>query len=374
MHFKVSIAGFRPERAYELIYRDNFREYEELFNAVEMLMDKSTGAPFYIRHAISEFEGRIMELRDIEKLPRGVANLVMMTVESFLKGDDSDKNFIKVLIAISKLRDFSYDFYEAICGDIGVDEERRNVFERFLLRGDFSRYALPSYWKESVDKAIERDIENMELVGKFRDANEDFPSVEEFLRAKLMDLVNKASNNRKKLCCLLADAAINATILDVDLLYFANKHFEKEWGEKECDYTRIILALEFFYLGDALYESEMFNESITAYNNSIDLIPLAIAYNNRGNTYARLNEQERAIEDYSKAIELNPNFADAYNNRGSAYAGLNEHRRAIEDYNKAIELNPNYAKAYYNRGTAYYGLNEHEQAIEDYNKAIALSQ
>ncbi len=406
-YFKVSIAGFRPERAYELIYSDNFRGYEELFDAVEMLMDKSTGAPFYIRHAISEFEGRRMRLRDIEKLPRGVENLVMMTVESFLKGDDSDKNFIKVLIAISKLRDFSYDFYEAICGEIGEDEERRNAFERFLLRSDYRRYALPSYWKESVDKAIERNIENMELVGKFRDANEDFPSVKEFLRTKLMDWINKASNNRKKLCGLLADAARNAPILGVDLLYFANQHFEKEWGEKECEFTLIILAAEFFYLGHALCESERFNESISAYKNSIDLIPLAIAYynrggaygnlnqheraiedynkaidsnpnlaeayTNRGNAYVRLNQYEWAIEDYNKAIELNPNFAEAYTNRGSAYVGLNQHERAIEDYSKAIELNPNLAWAYYNRGTAYAGLNQHERAIEDYNKAIELN-
>ncbi|RCV65314.1 Tetratricopeptide (TPR) repeat protein, partial [Methanophagales archaeon] len=370
---KVSIAAFRPERAYELIYSDNFREYEELFNDVEMLMDKSTGAPFYIRHAISEFEGRIMGLRDIEKLPRGVENLVMMTVESFLKGDDSDKNFIKVLIAISKLRDFSYDFYEAICGEIGEDEERRNAFERFLLRGDYRRYALLSYWKESVDKAIERNIENMELVGKFKDANEDLPSVEEFLRTKLMDWINKASNNRKKLCGLLADAARNAPILGVDLLYFANKHFEKERGEKECDFTRIILAGEFFYLGYALYESEKFNESIKALDISLSLNPVAEAYYNRGIAYAGLSQHERAIEDYSKAIELNLNLAEAYYNRGTAYAELNQHKWAIEDYSKAIELNPNYAKAYTNRGTAYDELNQHERAIEDYNKAIELN-
>ncbi|MCU4139364.1 MAG: hypothetical protein MW690_001296 [Methanophagales archaeon] len=56
--------------------------------------------------------------------------------------------------------------------------------------------------------------------------------------------------------------------------------------------------------------------------------------------HAELNEYEQAIEDFSKAIELNPNYAGAYYNRGIAYAKLNQHERAIEDYNKAIELNP----------------------------------
>ena len=67
---------------------------------------------------------------------------------------------------------------------------------------------------------------------------------------------------------------------------------------------------------------------------------------------------ERAIENYNKAIELDPNDADAYNNRGLAYYYLEEYERAIEDYNKAIELNPNYA--YNNRELAISKLKEQE--------------
>jgi tetratricopeptide (TPR) repeat protein len=69
---------------------------------------------------------------------------------------------------------------------------------------------------------------------------------------------------------------------------------------------------------------------------------------------------ERAIEDYNKTIELDPNYAEAYNNRGNAYSGLKEYERAIEDYNKTIELDPNYAKAYTNRELARNKLKEQE--------------
>jgi tetratricopeptide (TPR) repeat protein len=97
-----------------------------------------------------------------------------------------------------------------------------------------------------------------------------------------------------------------------------------------------------------------------------------MAYYNRGNAYGKLKQYKRAIEDYSKAIELDLKFADAYNNRGNAYDELKQYKRAIEDYNKAIELNPTYAMAYYNRGNAYGKLKQHEKAIEDYSKAIEL--
>jgi PGF-CTERM protein len=79
-----------------------------------------------------------------------------------------------------------------------------------------------------------------------------------------------------------------------------------------------------------------------------------------------------AIEDFNKAIELDPNNAGAYSNRGVAYDDLKQYERAVEDHNKAIKLNPNCAVAYANRGAAYDHLKQYEKAIEDYNKAIEL--
>ena len=118
-------------------------------------------------------------------------------------------------------------------------------------------------------------------------------------------------------------------------------------------------------------------------------------YYNRGTVYAFRGDFERAIADYDKAIELNPNFVDAYYNRGLIYEkrglgnilrGRDYFERAIADYDKAIELNPNFAKAYNNRGIAYYNLgliayalpnvlggqNYFEKAIADFSKAIRL--
>ena len=66
-----------------------------------------------------------------------------------------------------------------------------------------------------------------------------------------------------------------------------------------------------------------------------------------------LGNYRQAIEDYSRAIEIKPGYADAYNNRGIAYNSLGNYRQAIEDYNRAIEIKPDFADAYYNRGVVY---------------------
>jgi len=128
-----------------------------------------------------------------------------------------------------------------------------------------------------------------------------------------------------------------------------------------------------FYLGNAFCDRGLFKSGIGCYDESLKLEEYAGSYNNRGIAYAKLNKYEQAIEDFSKAIELDPDFAEAYNNRGLSYAELNEHEQAIKDYDKAIELNPNYAVAYNNRGNAYAKLNKYKQAIEDYDRAIKLN-
>jgi len=108
------------------------------------------------------------------------------------------------------------------------------------------------------------------------------------------------------------------------------------------------------------------------YNTSIDLSLESSKYYNSGNAYYKRGDYDRAIEDYSKAIELDPKYAAAYNARGLAYVNKGDYDRAIEDYNKAVELEPKYANAYYNRGWAYYNKGNYYRAIADYTKAIEL--
>ena len=51
-----------------------------------------------------------------------------------------------------------------------------------------------------------------------------------------------------------------------------------------------------------------------------------------------LGEYEKAIEDYSEAIRLNPKDSIAYNNLGHSYGKLGDHQKALEYYQKAMEI------------------------------------
>ena len=63
-----------------------------------------------------------------------------------------------------------------------------------------------------------------------------------------------------------------------------------------------------------------------------------MAYYNRGNTYYTKGDYDQAIYDYSKVIELNPNFAVAYNNRAISYYFKKEYDKVWEDVHKAQTL------------------------------------
>jgi uncharacterized Zn-binding protein involved in type VI secretion len=81
---------------------------------------------------------------------------------------------------------------------------------------------------------------------------------------------------------------------------------------------------------------------------------------------------DRAINEFSKAIELNPNFAQLYYYRGYAYYVRTNYNEAITDFNKIIELNPRNAGAYYYRAIAYYVTSKFDQAWADVQKAESL--
>lgn len=82
-----------------------------------------------------------------------------------------------------------------------------------------------------------------------------------------------------------------------------------------------------------------------------------------------------AIQDYTKAIHVNPSYANAFNGRGITHLKKGDFNNAIEDFNKAIDLVPTFYEVYLNRGNAYfrqYDPISQERAIDDFSKAIQL--
>jgi len=83
-------------------------------------------------------------------------------------------------------------------------------------------------------------------------------------------------------------------------------------------------------------------------------------------------DYQGAVEDYTQAIDLNPEFVEAYIKRGATRYKLGDAREALKDCNQALRINPDLAPAYYYQGRARYRLGYTQAAIEAYTQAIRL--
>ena len=79
-----------------------------------------------------------------------------------------------------------------------------------------------------------------------------------------------------------------------------------------------------------------------------------------------------AIDHFSNAIELYPDFVQAYYARAQVYLWIDDFDKAIKDYTSVIEINPDYASAYVGRGQAYSNKGCYARASDDFKRAIEL--
>ena len=96
------------------------------------------------------------------------------------------------------------------------------------------------------------------------------------------------------------------------------------------------------------------------------------AWNNLGYYQVQQGMTEPALESFTRAVELQPNFVEALSNRGGVLRMLERHREAVTDYGKAIAFDSTYVKAVAGRGSAYTALGVLDSALADIERAIAL--
>jgi tetratricopeptide (TPR) repeat protein len=112
---------------------------------------------------------------------------------------------------------------------------------------------------------------------------------------------------------------------------------------------------------------------IKLYTKAIELNPnYAVAYNNRGYTQLTQKNFGYALRDLNQAIALNPNYSVAYNNRGNVHFQRQKYEQAWQDYDRAISLKPDFTEAYVNRGHVYFIRKDYDLAMMDFDRAIAI--
>ena len=151
-------------------------------------------------------------------------------------------------------------------------------------------------------------------------------------------------------------------------------------------------AAAYISRGPVLAEKENYEAALNDYQTAIQLTyeqspDLPIVYYNLGNAYKILGEDEKALESYSHAVCLNPNYVYAYTAQGLVYAKLENYPQTIECFSRVIQLqqenigeSPGLSRlelknedAFYHRGEAYFYQGDYVEAIEDFTQVIQLN-
>ncbi|MCY7275162.1 MAG: tetratricopeptide repeat protein [Phormidesmis sp. CAN_BIN44] len=125
-------------------------------------------------------------------------------------------------------------------------------------------------------------------------------------------------------------------------------------------------AEKYLDLGNEHFKIENYKEAISCYRKAIEVNP------NYAKAYIRSRLTRRKLEDYGKAILIEPEKSGAYVNRSVISLTLNDAEEAMRDLNKAVYLDPSNATVYTHRASVHLFLKDYELAIEDYNRAIQI--
>jgi len=94
-------------------------------------------------------------------------------------------------------------------------------------------------------------------------------------------------------------------------------------------------------------------------------------YLDRGYIHKALGDFPKAIADFTKTIDQNPEHFNAYTARGICYKEQGNMQEAIKDFTFSISLyDKNNIAAYFNRGNCYYLIEDYDKMYEDFNVIV----
>ena len=125
-----------------------------------------------------------------------------------------------------------------------------------------------------------------------------------------------------------------------------------------------------YMLSTTLYDAGDYDEALKYYKEYLEIEEDDYITASVGEIYDQKGQYELALKYYNRAIELDDKDDYYYLLRGNLYhLKLNNNSNALEDFNKAIELDPEYYQNFLQRAYFYQNIDEHENAIEDFKIA-----
>jgi serine/threonine-protein kinase len=92
----------------------------------------------------------------------------------------------------------------------------------------------------------------------------------------------------------------------------------------------------------------------------------------RAAVYQQKKDYDKAIADYTQALNRRPDDASLLLDRGVCYAAEEKEDKALADFERAVQSEPKNARAWQLRGSLQSQMGNKEKALADFKEAIAI--
>jgi tetratricopeptide (TPR) repeat protein len=131
---------------------------------------------------------------------------------------------------------------------------------------------------------------------------------------------------------------------------------------------------EFYKNGSKMAKAEDFIGAIEQYSKAIKLKPnFPSTYINRAFVYFKIGKNEESINDYTIYLKLKPGDSNILNNRGIIYEELGNYKAALDDFNNAMNIDNDNALFHLNKGNLLIKMNQFEEGIAELKIAQELN-
>uniref|UniRef100_W5JYA2 Tetratricopeptide repeat domain 6 n=1 Tax=Astyanax mexicanus TaxID=7994 RepID=W5JYA2_ASTMX len=196
-------------------------------------------------------------------------------------------------------------------------------------------------------------------------------------------------NDAKAIACLVSAAnscpspsiliLLGKTQLKVHKFMEAVESFKKALSflnPKKTNICNVPEAPELYYLTGVCYmaqgEDSLLPQALEAFSKATRINPdYAEAYHQRGLCRIRL-QHSNSVQDFNRALCINPNFYQAYLSRAALYGAKGLYNKAIFNCSEALKIQPKNVKAYLYKGALKFYLKEYKKAVEDLTVAIEI--
>lgn len=131
-------------------------------------------------------------------------------------------------------------------------------------------------------------------------------------------------------------------------------------------YVMLLSAMSFQRARIWQNSEALFGDLVKKYPNEV------LGWNNLGNAKKASGNLRAAVNDYTVALNLNPDYALGYLNRGVALHESGQLIEALKDYDRSLALDSINPTSWYNRGVVHNKLLNYSTALADLNRAISL--